>query len=53
MILEAMERFEESEECYDKSLELSQQSLVCDNKARMLRAWQVIYLKIQKNYQMD
>lgn len=39
IILEAMERFEESEECYDKSLELSQQSLVCDNKARMLRAW--------------
>lgn len=39
IILESMERFEESEECYDKSLKLFRQSLVCDNKARMLRAW--------------
>ena len=39
IILEAMERYEESEECYNKSLELFQQPLVSDNKARMLRAW--------------
>ena len=39
IILEAMERYEESEECYDKSLKLFKQPLVSDNKARMLRAW--------------
>ena len=39
IILEAMERYEESEECYNKSLKLSNKPLVCDNKARMLRVW--------------
>ena len=39
IILEAMKRYEESEECYNRSLELSNQPLVCDNKARMLRVW--------------
>ena len=39
IILEAMERYEESEECYDKSLKLFKRPLVSDNKARMLRAW--------------
>ena len=39
IILEAMKRYGESEECYNKSLELSNQPLVCDNKARMLRVW--------------
>ena len=39
IILEGMNRFEESEECYDRSLKLFRSPLVCDNKARMLRAW--------------
>ena len=39
IILEHMGRYEESEKCYDKSLELRQQSLVADNKARMLHGW--------------
>lgn len=39
IILEYMGRYEESEKCYNKSLELRQQSLVADNKARMLRDW--------------
>ena len=39
IILEAMKRYGESEECYNRSLELSKQPLVCDNKARMLRVW--------------
>ena len=39
IILEYMGRYEESEKCYNKSLELRQQSLVADNKARMLRGW--------------
>ena len=39
IILEAMKRYGESEECYNRSLELSNQPLVCDNKARMLRVW--------------
>ncbi len=39
IILEAMKRYEESEECYNRSLELSNQPLVCDNNARMLRVW--------------
>ena len=39
IVLEYMKRYEESERCYDKSLELYPQSLVYDNKARMLRDW--------------
>lgn len=39
IILEYMERYEESEKCYDKSLNLFRQRLVCDNKARMLLKW--------------
>ena len=39
IILEGMERYAESEECYNRSLELSPQNLVYDNKARMLLAW--------------
>lgn len=39
IILEYMGRYGESEKCYNKSLELRQQSLVADNKARMLRGW--------------
>ena len=39
IVLEYMKRYEESERCYNKSLELYPQSLVYDNKARMLRDW--------------
>lgn len=39
IVLEYMERYAESERCYNKSLELYHHSLVCDNKARMLRDW--------------
>ena len=39
IILEYMKRYDESERCYNKSLELHPQSLVFDNKARMLRDW--------------
>jgi len=41
IILEGMKRYAESEECYNKSLELSQQNMVYDNKARMLYDWAV------------
>ena len=39
IILEGMKRYAESEECYDKSLELSSNNLVQDNKTRMLYSW--------------
>ena len=39
IILESLKRFEESEECYNRSLELSKNNVVYDNKARMLLAW--------------
>ena len=39
IILEAMERYGESEECYDRSLELYGHPVVSDNRARMLKAW--------------
>ena len=39
IILEAMKRYVESEECYDRSLRLAFSPLVCDNKARMLYDW--------------
>ena len=39
IILESLKRFEESEECYNKSLELSHSDIVYDNRARMLYDW--------------
>ena len=39
IILEAMKRYQESEECYNRSLELSKSNVVYDNKARMLLSW--------------
>ena len=39
IILEALKRYEESEDCYNESLRLSPRSLVYDNKARMLYKW--------------
>lgn len=41
IILEGMKRYAESEECYNRSLELLAQNLVYDNKARMLYDWAV------------
>ena len=34
-----MKRYSESEKCYDRSLELSSNNLVMDNKTRMLYSW--------------
>ena len=48
IILESLKRYEESEECYNRSLELSWQNIVSDNKARMLLIWHINYLKSQK-----
>ena len=39
IILESLKRYGESEECYNRSLELSKSNVVYDNKARMLLAW--------------
>ena len=52
IILEAMKRYEESEECYDRSLELSPHNLVYDNKARMLYGW-AIELREESKKQPD
>ena len=48
IILEGMKRYAESEECYNRSLELSAQNLVYDNKARMLYDWAVQLLEESK-----
>ena len=37
IILEGLERFDESKECYDRSLSLKKSNLVTDNKARMIK----------------
>lgn len=39
IILEGMKRYKESEQCYDRSLNLSFHNTVCDNKVRMLYDW--------------
>ncbi|MBO5151240.1 MAG: peptide transporter [Methanobrevibacter sp.] len=39
IILEDMKKFKESEKCYDKSLEISPDRIVYENKARMLYGW--------------
>ena len=39
IILEALKRYENSEECYNESLRLSPSNIVSDNKARMLYSW--------------
>lgn len=39
IILEGLQRFEESKQCYDKSLSLNRKQLVVENKARMLKSW--------------
>ena len=37
IILESLERFDESKECYDRSLSLKRSNIVIDNKARMIK----------------
>ena len=49
IILEAQKRFEESEECYDKSLDLSEDNVVYDNRARMLYGWAAQLLEESKH----
>lgn len=49
IILEGMKRFAESEECYNRSLELSRDNLVFDNKARMLYDWAAQLIEESKN----
>ena len=39
IILEGLGRFEQSKECYDKSLSLRRSNVVIDNKARMIKDW--------------
>lgn len=39
IILEDLKRFDESKECYDKSLSLNRENIVVENKARMLKTW--------------
>lgn len=48
IILEGMKRYAESEKCYNRSLELSPENLVYDNKARMLHDWAVQLLEKSK-----
>ena len=48
IILEGMKRYAESEDCYDRSLELSPKNLVYDNKARMLYDWAAQLLEESK-----
>ncbi len=48
IILEAMKRYPESEECYDKSLELAFDNLVIDNEVRMLYDWAYVLIDESK-----
>ena len=48
IILEAMKRYGESEECYDKSLELAFDNLVSDNEVRMLFDWAFLLIDESK-----
>lgn len=48
IILEAMKRYPESEECYDKSLELAFDNLVSDNEVRMLYDWAYVLIDESK-----
>jgi tetratricopeptide (TPR) repeat protein len=49
IILESLKRYEESEECYNRSLRLSRDNIVSDNKARMLLTWSHQLLEESKN----
>ena len=48
IILENLKRFEESLDCYDRSLQLKQSNTVYDNKARMLLRWSARLLEESK-----
>lgn len=48
IILKSLKRYRESEECYNKSLELSKSTVVYDNKAKMLLAWSYQLLEESK-----
>lgn len=48
IILEALKRYPESEECYDKSLELAFDNLVSDNEIRMLYDWAYVLIDESK-----
>ena len=49
IILEALKRYEQSEECYNRSLELSGDNVVYDNRARMLYDWAAQLLEESKH----
>lgn len=49
IILKSLERYSESEECYNRSLELTKSDVVYDNKARMLLAWPYQILEESKD----
>lgn len=53
IILEGLKMYATSENCYNKSLELSKRNMVYDNKARMLFRWHINYLKSQKIFPTD
>lgn len=53
IILEGLKMYATSENCYNKSLELSKRNMVYDNKARMLFRWAHNYLKSQKIFPTD
>lgn len=48
IILESINRFYDAEKCYNRSLELSSNSVVADNKARMLKKWAANIVEISK-----
>lgn len=48
IILEGLKRYGESEECYNRSLELRLDNVVRDNKARMLYDWAVDLIEESK-----
>ena len=49
IILEYIGKYEESEKCYNKSLELRPHNVVYENKARMLRNWADHLISESKN----
>ena len=49
LILASLKRYEQSQECFDKSLQLYQDNIVYDNKARMLLIWSANLLQESKN----
>ncbi|WP_295614766.1 tetratricopeptide repeat protein [uncultured Methanobrevibacter sp.] len=49
LILMSLKRYEQSQECFDKSLQLYPDNIVYDNKARMLLKWSANLLQESKN----